>query len=84
MFPGDEAEAQQKWEDMNDAIMGNGVNAITDADYRIDAHVALLSDVDGNLAEEFESSLDDHIHYNNAGREIVAAQWRAALLALGL
>lgn len=76
----DGATAQTKWEDMNEAIEGNGPNAITGVDARVSSHTAALSDVDGNLDATYD--LGDGIHENNAGREIVAAAWQVAIDAL--
>ena len=73
--------AYQKWLDMNDAIAGNGASPITGVDGRITAHVALLNDGAGNLAAAYDTG--DGVHENNAGREIIAAAWTAALSALG-
>jgi lysophospholipase L1-like esterase len=69
--------AYQKWLDMNDAIMGNGANAITGADYRLNAHTTLLNDGAGNLDAAYDSG--DGIHENNAGRLIIAQTWDAIL-----
>jgi hypothetical protein len=66
----------QKWLDMNEAIKGNGVNAITGVDARAYAHTDLLNDGNGNLAAPYDTHADGlHIHENNAGRQIVADSW---------
>ena len=62
--------AQQKWEDMNEAIMGLGANPITDTDYQVDAHVALMGDELFNLLPEYDTG--DGIHPNTAGRQVNA------------
>ena len=68
----------QKWLDMNEAIKGNGANAITGADATAYAHTDLLNDGNGNLKPEYEIvGLVDHIHENSAGRLIVAESWMA-------
>lgn len=77
IWPGDPAGAQQKWVDMNDAMMGTGANAITGIDDYIDAHVPLLDDGAGNLAAAYD--VGDGIHPNDAGRTIIANAWRAKL-----
>ena len=74
--------AYQKWLDMNDAIAGNGANAITGVDGRITAHVALMNDGSGNLAAAYDTG--DHIHPNAAGRQIIADAWDVALVAAGV
>lgn len=74
--------AQQKWLDMNDAIAGNGGNAITGVDARITSHVPLLDDGSGNLAAAYDTG--DGIHENNAGRQIVATAWQTTLQSLGV
>lgn len=74
--------AYQKWLDMNDAIAGNGGNAITGVDGRITAHVALLNDGAGNLAAAYDTG--DGIHENNAGRRIIAQAWIDGLSAVGV
>lgn len=71
----------QKWLDMNDAIMGNGANAITGTDYQINSHTAALNDGSGNLDAAYDTG--DHVHENNAGRIIIAAVWRAVLNQAG-
>ena len=69
-----------KWLAMNDAIAGNGGSAITGVEYRATAHTATLNDGSGNLASGYEiSGTNDHIHENNAGRQIVANSWAALL-----
>jgi hypothetical protein len=72
----------QKWLDMNDAIMGNGPNAIINVNYRINEHVALLNDGSGNLKAIYDTG--DHIHPNDAGRTIVGNSWRNAILHFNL
>lgn len=72
--------AQKKWVDINEAIAGNGANAITGVDYRIVSHVPLLDDGNGNLKPVYDSG--DHIHENLQGRQIIADEWKRALNAL--
>jgi methionine-rich copper-binding protein CopC/lysophospholipase L1-like esterase len=74
--------AQQKFLDMNEAIKGNGPNPISGVDYRVSAHTLLLDDGAGNLNPIYDTG--DHIHENNAGRQVIASAWRDALVALGL
>jgi lysophospholipase L1-like esterase len=77
--------AYQKWLDMNTAIAGNGATPITGVDGRVTAHVALLNDGSGNLASAYEiTGTVDHIHENNAGRQIVATAWSDVLTSLGV
>lgn len=75
----DGATAYQKWLDYNDAIAGNGATPITGVTGRITAHVATLNDGNGNLAAEY--NVGDNLHENNAGREVIANAWVAALQA---
>lgn len=74
--------AYQKWLDMNAAIAGSGTTPITGVDGRITAHVALLNDGSGNLDAAYDTG--DGIHENNAGRQIIAAAWRDAIVGVGL
>lgn len=79
VFPGQEVAAQTCWEDMNDAMMGIGPNAVTGVDYRFDGHTEALSDEDGNLDAAYDTG--DGIHENNAGRQIIGeTHWRGALI----
>jgi hypothetical protein len=75
------AAAYQAWLDYNDAIAGNGANAITGVDGRITSYVATLNDGSGNLAAEYDM---DGVHENNAARFIIAQAWRTQLEADGL
>jgi lysophospholipase L1-like esterase len=68
--------AYQKWLDMNEAIRGQGANAITGMDAYVDAHTTALDDGSGNLAAAY--NLGDGIHENNAGRIIIADAWLTA------
>lgn len=72
--------SQQKWVDMNEAIAGDGPTPITGVTARVVSHVPLLDDGAGNLAAAYD--LGDGIHENNAGREIIADAWQAAIDAL--
>jgi hypothetical protein len=74
--------AQQKWTDINEAIKGNGPTPITGVDYRASSHVALLDDGAGNLDAIYDTG--DHIHQNNAARQINARVWRDSLALVGL
>lgn len=69
--------AYQKQLDMNDAMMGIGPNAITGMDATVSDHYDLLSDGSGNLDAAYD--MGDHIHENNAGRQVIAGKWRQAL-----
>lgn len=72
----------QKWLDMNNAIKGLGSTPITGVDYRISNHTPLLDDGVGNLAAIYDTG--DHIHENNAARQIIARVWRDSLAELNL
>jgi len=63
--------SQALWVGLNDYIM----NDATGVAGRIDAHVALLDDGSGNLADAYQTAEMDEIHENNAGREIIADAW---------
>jgi len=65
-------EYHQKMLTLNDAIMGIS-NTITGLDYRNNGHLYILSDEDDNLKAEYDTG--DHVHPNNAGREIIAQTW---------
>lgn len=64
------ATCYQIWQDVNEAIAGNGATPITGVQGRVTSHVSVLSDVSGNLASFYDSS--DHIHPNEYGREVNA------------
>ncbi len=72
----------QKWLDINNAIKGLGPNPITGVGYRISNHTPLLDDGSGNLAAIYDTG--DHVHENNAARQIIARVWRDSLAELGL
>ncbi len=74
--------AYQKWLDINEAIGGGGATPITGVSGRVTAHVATLNDGAGNLAAAYDTG--DHVHPNNAGRQVNAAAWQAAIVAAGL
>jgi lysophospholipase L1-like esterase len=76
------ATVYQKWLDVNTAIAGGGASPITGVSARITSHVALLNDGAGNLAAAYDTG--DHVHPNNAGRQVNAAAWQSALVAAGL
>lgn len=70
--------SQQRWLDLNNSIM----NTVTGVDGRIDSHVPLLDDGNGNLKLEYDTG--DHIHENVAGRQIIANAWRDKLVLDGI
>lgn len=72
------AASQQRWVELNDAIM----TTINNADGRIDSHVPLLDDGNGNLKAEYNSG--DNIHENVAGRQLIADAWRDKLVLDGI
>ena len=74
--------AWQKFLEINEAIKGYGPNPITGVDYRISDHFALLEDGNGNLNPIYDTG--DHIHQNNAARQINARVWRDSLAMLNL
>lgn len=81
----DPALALAKWRAMNDAVMGRGSSPITGVDARTEDHTtALTTLISGNETLSATYDTGDGIHPNNAGRQIVAAAWRAMLTGLGL
>lgn len=74
----DGASAQQRWVDLNNAIM----TSVTGVNGRIDSHVPLLDDGFGNLKAEYDTG--DHIHENVAGRQVIADAWRDKLVLDGI
>ena len=68
------------WLDVNCAIMNTYSTNVTDVDYRLDTHTAALNDGNGNLAAIYDYG--DHIHPNEAGRVIIGAAYRTALISL--
>lgn len=73
--------AYQKWLDINTAIMGGGGTPITGIDYRVNNHTTALNDGAGNMAQAYDNG--DYIHENNAGRAVVASEWRSVLNSAG-
>lgn len=67
--------SQQRWLDINDAIM----NTITGVDGRIDSHVPILDDGFGTIKAYYQ--VGDSIHPNALGRQIIATAWRNKLIA---
>lgn len=65
--------AYQKWIDMNEAIKGEGANALTGMDVTVSGHTDAMNDGNGNLAAAYD--IGDHIHENEAGRELVSIWW---------
>lgn len=69
---------QQNWEALNNAIM----TTIANVDGRINQHVAILDDGEGNLKSIYDTG--DHIHENLAGAQVIADAWREKLIELEL
>jgi len=85
IYGGSEAAAQAKWVAVNEAVTGGGGSPITGLDGTVSSHTtALAKDVSGNAALADAYDHGDHIHENDAGREIIAAAWRVELESLGL
>jgi hypothetical protein len=80
--PVDGEVAQQKWLDVNDAIMGLGGTPITGVAGRCNTHTVALADASWNLLSIYARP-GDLIHWNNVGRALVAGLWRTELTALG-
>jgi len=72
----------QQWLAVNDAVAGIGPTPITGVDGRVTSHADAMSDGNGNLAAAFDTG--DGIHPNDAGRQINADAWEAALIAAGV
>lgn len=66
----------QKWISVNEAVKGNGLIPITGVDGVAYEHTPLLDDGLGNLLEIYQV---DHVHPNNAGRQIIANSWKQVL-----
>jgi lysophospholipase L1-like esterase len=71
--------AYQKWLDMNAAIAGTGPTPIAGVAGRITTHTDDMNDGAGNLAAAYDTG--DHVHPNNAGRQINGQAWNAGLIA---
>lgn len=76
--------AYTKWKQINDAIMNRADTTanVLRVDARISNHTALLNDGNDNLAPAYDTG--DHIHENDAGRIIIANEYRAVLIKLKL
>lgn len=68
-------ESQARWVALNDFIM----NTVTGVDGRIDSHVPILDDGNGNLKAIYDTG--DGIHENVAGRQVIANAWRDKLIS---
>jgi lysophospholipase L1-like esterase len=79
-----DAGQRTTWAAVNDGIAGNGPTPITGVHARVTAHVGILGDAGANYRLRPEYSYGDELHPNNAGRDVVAAEYRAALVSLGL
>jgi len=79
----DGALAQQKWVDINNAIMGGGANPVINVDFRNNDHVLPLSDGNGNIAKNYNVASGDNIHENNNGRMVIASAMRKTLTLAG-
>jgi len=79
----DGALAQQKWVDINNAIMGGGATPVINVDFRNNDHVLPLSDGNGNIAKNYNVASGDNIHENNNGRMIIASAMRKTLTLAG-
>lgn len=71
----------QKWLDMNTAITGSGVNAITGQYGIITDHSDALNDGYGNLVAVYDYG--DHVHPLTTGRQVIANAWAARLISDG-
>lgn len=82
MGPTDGAVAYNSWKSLNAAILGMGVSPILGLDFRIQNHSLALNDGLDNLAKNYDTHADN-IHPSNAGREIIAAEYRNILNKAG-
>jgi lysophospholipase L1-like esterase len=71
----------QKWLDYNEAIRGQGANAITTADFYFDQHTIDLNDGNGNLAAAYDTG--DHIHMNDAGKAFIVNAFLSKIITVG-
>ena len=69
------ATTQLNWVGLNNYIM-SGATGVAG---RINAHVALLDDGFGNLADIYQTVEMDEIHENNLAREIIANAWESII-----
>lgn len=73
------------WLLLNEAIRGAGSTPITNVDGVCSIHTVLMNDGSGNLKFMYEGAANDHIHPNNAAKQLIAVQsWRPGLQAAGL
>jgi lysophospholipase L1-like esterase len=71
----------QKWLDYNEAIRGQGANAITTADFYFDQHTVDLNDGSGNLKAEYDTG--DHIHMTDAGKAFIVNAFLGKIVTVG-
>lgn len=64
--------AYQKWLLVNEAIRGEGANAITGADTIITGHTDYLNDGTGSMKDIYWTAPTDHLHPNRAGKDVIA------------
>lgn len=76
--------ANQKKLDIDEAIKGNGPNAITGVNYRISEHTEALNDGEGNLKLYFQATPVDGIHPNNLGKKPIIDIDRLKLYEYGV
>jgi lysophospholipase L1-like esterase len=69
------------WQAVNEAIMGEGANAITNANIaaRVDAHNTTLDDGSGNLDEFYNHDEAAPVHPSNEGRWYIGQSWEAGI-----
>lgn len=77
------AAAYAAWQDLNEAIAGNGPTPITGVHQRVTSHVAALNDGADNLLPIYDHN-GDGVHESNEAKMIVAQAWRVALEADGI
>lgn len=73
-----------RWAAFNEAVKGNGPNAITGVDYVASEHTDLMNDGSNYLKVEYRIDQFDLTHLNGSGKQIVANSWRKGLKALGI
>lgn len=83
LYAGDAATAQQKKEDMEEAIMGLGPNAITDIDGTIDFYAEENDGTNNLITTPVTYRSSDGFHNNNAEREFAASYYRQSLIQFG-
>src|SRR5207237_107648 len=84
LYGSDAPTIQGQWESINEAIKGNGINAVTNVDARVSSHTTALAEGSWDLKAIYQTSLNDGAHENNVARQIIARAWRSVLQQIAL